>query len=101
MKSVFGGVWNKIESGRSFLPASLRYDVIRQQDFGGVSLSSRSLEAEPPSTSAYSDEEDSLEEQWQEPSRTEAVRNEEDWNFFDNIVQLLGDADSIEVTGKH
>lgn len=98
MKSVFGGVWNKIESGRSFLPASMRYDVIRQQDFGGVGLSSRSLEVDPPSTCAYSDEGDSSEEESQEPARKEEskVRNEDDWNFFDNIVQLLGDADSVE-----
>ncbi|KAK8758234.1 hypothetical protein V5799_004133, partial [Amblyomma americanum] len=98
MKSVFGGVWNRIDAGRSFLPASMRYDVIRQHDYGGAGMSSRNLELDPPSNSAYSDDEDTSEEEWQEPKRAEEVkcRSEDEWNFFDNIVQLLGDADTVE-----
>ncbi|KAK8770101.1 hypothetical protein V5799_013434 [Amblyomma americanum] len=88
----------RIDAGRSFLPASMRYDVIRQHDYGGAGMSSRNLELDPPSNSAYSDDEDTSEEEWQEPKRAEEVkcRSEDEWNFFDNIVQLLGDADTVE-----
>lgn len=99
MKSVLGGVWNKIDAGRSFLPASMRYDVVRQQDYGGVGLSSRDLDLDPPSNSAYSDDEDTSEDEWPKPQLAEERKKsqgDEDWNFFDNIVQLLGDADSEE-----
>lgn len=101
MKSVLGGIWNKIDGGRSFLPASLRYDVVCQQDYACSSAAGCGGPVEPPSNCAYSDnEEDTPDGSVESTSSRRDCLNDGSWTFYDSIVELLGDADTLEVTRR-